>query len=65
MVKEMAAKLKRSPGNLSKHMTILRQAGLVTVGRGRLYSIPPHFLVNTVQGHVDFGHCLLRFDGTA
>lgn len=60
MVKELAQKLGRSPGNLSKHMTVLRRAGVVTVGRGRLYSIPPQFLAGVSPGHVDFGHCLLR-----
>ncbi len=64
MVKEIAQKLGHSPTLVSKHMALLRRAGVVAVGRGGLYQIPAHFVVAPEQRHVDFGHCLLRLPGT-
>lgn len=63
MVKEIAERLKCSPALVSKHMAVLRKAGMVTVGRAGVYLIPPHFAMNTAERHVDFGHCLLRLPG--
>jgi DNA-binding transcriptional ArsR family regulator len=63
MVKEIAGRLKCSPTLVSKHMAVLRKAGMVTVGRAGVYLIPPHFVINTAERHVDYGHCLLRLPG--
>jgi len=63
MVKEIAERLKCSPTLISKHMAVLRRAGMVTVGRAGVYLIPPHFPISTAARHVDFGHCLLRLPG--
>lgn len=60
MVKEIAQRLGRKPSIVSKHLAVLRAAGAVVQGRGRLYQIPPHFRIAPDQRHVDFGHCLLR-----
>jgi DNA-binding transcriptional ArsR family regulator len=60
MVKELAERLKRSSTVISKHMAVLRRAGVVVIGRGGLYQIPANFLASTEKRHVDFGHCLLR-----
>lgn len=45
-----------------KHLQLMRETGLVVQGRGSLYQLPPHFLPTPGQPHVDFGHCLLRFN---
>ena len=45
-----------------KHLLVLRKAGLVQQGRGSLYQLPAHFRPLPDQPHVDFGHCLLRFN---
>jgi hypothetical protein len=46
----------------SKHLAVLRKAGAVVQGRGRLYQIPPQHLPSPGERVVDFGHCLLRPD---
>jgi predicted transcriptional regulator len=56
MVKEIAQKLRRSPTLVSKHMAVLRRAGV--------YQIPKHFVVAPDKRHIDYGHCLLRLPGT-
>jgi DNA-binding transcriptional ArsR family regulator len=48
--------------NAGRHLIVLRKAGLVVQGRGRLYEIPKQYLPATGQPHVDYGHCLLRMD---
>jgi DNA-binding HxlR family transcriptional regulator len=63
MVKELAGWLKYSPSLVSKHLAVLREAGMVMVGHAGVYLIPPHFAMNTAERHVDFGHCLLRLPG--
>ena len=62
MVIEIAERLRRSADLVSKHLAVLRQAGVVEIGRGRLYQIPPHYLPTPGERLVDFGHCLLRFE---
>jgi DNA-binding transcriptional ArsR family regulator len=63
MVKELAGRLKCSSSLVSKHLAVLREAGMVTVGRAGVYLIPPHFAISTADRHVDFGHGLLRLPG--
>jgi DNA-binding transcriptional ArsR family regulator len=60
MVKEIALKLRKSPTLVSKHLAVLRRAGVVEVGRAGVYQIPKHFVVAADKRHIDFGHCLLR-----
>ena len=64
MVKEIAERLKCSPTLISKHMAVLRRAGMVAVGRAGVYFIPQHFVMSTAERHVDFGHCVLRLGKT-
>jgi len=45
-----------------RHLVIMREAGLIEQGRGRLYQIAPARLPIPGQRLVDFGHCLLRLD---
>lgn len=62
MVMEIAARLRRSADLVSKHLAVLRKAGVVEVGRGRLYQIPRRYLPTPGERVLDFGHCLLRMD---
>lgn len=45
-----------------KHLILMREAGLVVQGRGSLYQLPAHYRPTPGQPHVDFGHCLIRFN---
>ncbi len=63
MVKEIAERLKCSSSLVSKHLAVLRRAGMVMVGHAGVYLIPPHFPIATAARHVDFGHGLLRLPG--
>jgi DNA-binding transcriptional ArsR family regulator len=58
---ELARRIGVHPNALSKHTTLLRQAGLIERGFGNVYSIPARFLVPG-QNAVDFGTVLLRLD---
>lgn len=60
MVVELAERIRQSPDLTSKHMAILRTAGVVTQGQNRLYQIAPQFLADKTGRLIDFGHCLLR-----
>ena len=62
MVMELAKIIGCSRDAASKQLAVLRRAGAVVQGRGRLYSIPKHYLPQPGQPVVDFGHCLLRLD---
>jgi DNA-binding transcriptional ArsR family regulator len=59
MVIELARKTGCKPVIASKHLGVLRRAGLIVLTR-RNYQLPRHFIVNAELGHLDFGHCLLR-----
>jgi len=48
--------------NAIRHLGVLRKAGLVVQGRGRLYLVPKQYLPTPGQLVVDYGHCLLRGD---
>lgn len=60
MVVELAERIRQSPDLTSKHMGILRTAGIVIQGRNRLYQIAPPFLADKTERLLDFGCYLLR-----
>jgi len=62
MVRELAKVAGCSPDMASKHLAVLRKAGSVAQGRGRLYQIPAQHLAAPGERIVDYGHCLLRLD---
>jgi|GEM_PF-1399560 DNA-binding transcriptional ArsR family regulator len=64
MVVELAQKAGCSPAMASKHLALMRRAGLIVLTR-RNYQVPRHFIVNAEQGHLDYGHCLLRLNQPA
>lgn len=51
----------RKIGLVSKHLIVMRDAGVIAQRMDRLYYIPEAFLVPGKR-QVDFGHVLLRFD---
>ena len=59
MAVEIAKKVGITPAMTSKHLAVLRRAGLIVLSR-RNHQIPRHFILNAELGHLDFGHCLLR-----
>jgi DNA-binding transcriptional ArsR family regulator len=62
MVSELAECLGQTPDATSKNMAVLRNAGIVIQGRGRLYQIAPQFLTDKTERILDFGYCLLRMN---
>ena len=63
-VVEMAEQLGLTATAVSKHMAVLLNAGIVSLGRNRLYSMNPQFIVSTEDRVVDFGWCVLRLNAT-
>ena len=61
MVRELATRVGCSDTMASKHMAVLRDAGLV-ICRRQLYQLQPHHVPKPGEPIVDFGHCLLRLD---
>ena len=59
MVNEIAKIIGQKPGLVSKHLAVLRGAGMVAINR-RLYHVPAHYIAAADKRHLDFGHCLLR-----
>lgn len=71
-VTEIAQRLGLTPYNASKHLRVLREAGLLEVvkdGRQRLYSLPGAIKRQAADGQVlDLGCCSFQFEdgnGTA
>ena len=59
MVNEIAKMIGQKPGLVSKHLAVLRGAGMVVMNR-RLYQVPAQYIAAADKRHLDFGHCLLR-----
>src|SRR4051794_27199009 len=55
MVSELAEIVETSFDSASKHMSVLREAGIAIQGRNRCYRLHPQFLVDKSQRLVDFG----------
>ena len=69
-VRELAVKAGRTPNQMSKHMAVLRKAGVVELvappdgdGRKQVHRVPEVFRRVDGEGRVtlDFGVCVLRF----
>jgi DNA-binding transcriptional ArsR family regulator len=65
MVAEIAERTRQSAAAISKHMAVLRQAGVVVQGRNRLYQLDPRFIADKSQRLIDLGWCLLRMSAAA
>jgi DNA-binding transcriptional ArsR family regulator len=55
MVSEIAEHTRQSKDVTSKHIGVLRAAGIVLQGRNRLYQIAPQFLADKTERLLDFG----------
>jgi DNA-binding transcriptional ArsR family regulator len=62
MVTELAERIGQSFDATSKHMAVLRTAGIAIQARNRLYSVAPQFIANKTERVLDFGYCLLRMN---
>jgi DNA-binding transcriptional ArsR family regulator len=62
MVSELAERVGQSPDTASKNLAVLRNAGIVTQGRNRLYTLAPQFIADKTERILDFGYCLLRMN---
>lgn len=60
-VQELARGLGIAQGTASGHMRVLREAGIVTQGKGRLYTLAPGILAEGESREVRLGICTLRF----
>jgi hypothetical protein len=61
-VKLLAAVAGCPPASASKHMAVLKKAGVVQVGYGRLYKLTPRFQPGPGGTRLDLGHCILKLD---
>ena len=61
-VQVLAGRAGSTPNLTSKHMSVLRKAGMVVVGYGRLYQLVPEMRPAPGAMHLDLGHCHLRLD---
>lgn len=59
---DLAPRLHTVRSNASTHLKILKDAGIITVGRGRLYKIHPAYNPNPNSGLLEFGHVLARLN---
>jgi hypothetical protein len=46
----------------SKHMLLMKKAGVVQVGYGRLYKLSPRFQPEPGSTRLDLGHCIIKLD---
>jgi DNA-binding transcriptional ArsR family regulator len=61
-VKELALRAGCPAASASKHMLVLKKAGVVTVGYGRLYKLSPHLQPEPGCLRLDLGHCIIKLD---
>ena len=60
-ISDFAEHLKIQKANATKHLAVLCKSGVLRKGRGKLYSIPPYFLIPG-QRALDLGAVVLRLD---
>ena len=61
-VQELARRAGSTPNMTSKHMAVLREAGVVVSGYGQLYQLAPGLRPAPGARMLDLGHCHLRLD---
>lgn len=66
-VNEITERLKLSQYNVSKHLRVMREAGLLELekqGKERLYRVPDHLKAQVAANNnlLDLGCCTFRFD---
>lgn len=61
-VTELARRVNCAAPTVSKHMALLKQAGVVKTGYGRLYRLTPGIQPEPGGQRLDLGHCILKLD---
>lgn len=61
-VTELADDLGMSVDMSSKHLKVLKDAGLIVRKRNRLYALVPAYQLAPGEPLLDLGHCILRLD---
>ena len=61
-VNELSRRVRCPAASVSKHMAILKLAGVVKVGYGRLYKLSPGVQAQPGAQRLDLGHCILKLD---
>ena len=61
-VHELARRVRCPAASVSKHMALLKQAGMVQIGFGRLYKLSPTVPLEPGGQRLDLGHCILKLD---
>jgi hypothetical protein len=64
-ITDVAPLIHCSASNCSKHLQQLKNAGILTIGRGRLYKIAPAYNPNPGSRTLTFGHCTMHLDVAA
>lgn len=64
-ITDVAPLIHCSASNCSKHLQQLRKAGILTIGRGRLYRMVHAYNPNPGSRVLEFGHCTLYLDAAA
>src|SRR5437660_1108471 len=62
LVSELSKRLGVDPSVISRHLTPLREAGVVSAPRAKLYAIAPQYITDKANRVVDFGWCVLRLN---
>jgi len=60
MVKDLARKIGKDSSATSKHLKLLRMAGILRM-RNRLHQLVERFRPAPGTREIDFGHCVMRF----
>ena len=60
MVKDLARKIGKDSSATSKHLKVLRMAGILRM-RNRLHQLVERFRPAPGTREIDFGHCVMRF----
>jgi Bacterial regulatory protein, arsR family len=60
-ITDLAAALRSNPSLIAKHVAVLRKAGVLYKGRGRLSYLAEHLKPAPGVNEIDFGHCVFRF----
>ena len=56
----LASIIRISESSTSKHMAVIRNAGVAISGLGNLYTLAPAYRADPETQEIDFGHCVVR-----
>jgi DNA-binding MarR family transcriptional regulator len=64
-ITDLAGVLRSDPSLVAKHVAVLRKAGILYKGRGRLSYLAEHLRPAPGVSEIDFGHFVFRFPAAA